>query len=75
MMQRNISRIDVKQGILSGKIIEEYPKDYPNPSCLILGNGLHIVCGISDEEIHIITAYRPDSEKWSEDLEERKRKE
>lgn len=39
-----------KNGIATGEIIEDYPEDYPNPSCLIFGynvNGriLHIVAG------------------------------
>ena len=51
MQERNISRADVKNGIVTGEIIEDYPDDYPNPSCLIFGYNisgqiLHIVvCG------------------------------
>ena len=50
MQERDISRADVKNGIATGEIIEEYPDDFPNPSCLIFGynvNGriLHIVAG------------------------------
>ena len=37
MQERDISRNDVKNGIATGEIIEEYPEDYPNPSCLIFG--------------------------------------
>ena len=37
MQERNISRADVKNGIVTGEIIEDYPDDYPNPSCLIFG--------------------------------------
>ena len=49
--KRDISRADVKNGIATGEIIEDYPEDYPNPSCLIFGynvNGriLHIVAGV-----------------------------
>lgn len=35
--QRGISINDVISCILSGEIIEQYPTDYPHPSCLILG--------------------------------------
>ena len=50
MQERDISRADVKNGIATGEIIEDYLNDYPNPSCLIFGynvNGriLHIVAG------------------------------
>lgn len=76
--QRNILISDVKEAIKNGKIIERYFDDYPYPSCLILGYNLdnkiiHIVCGISDDLIHIITAYYPDSDKWEEDMKTRRK--
>jgi hypothetical protein len=37
MQERDISRIDVKNVIATGEIIEKYPEDYPNPICRILG--------------------------------------
>jgi hypothetical protein len=37
ILERNITRDDVIESILHGKIIEEYPDDFPFPSCLILG--------------------------------------
>lgn len=77
--QRNILMSDVKIAINNGKIIEYYYDDYPYPSCLILGydiNGkiLHIVCGISNEFIHMITAYYPDINKWENDMRTRRKK-
>lgn len=58
MQERDISRLDVKNGIATGEIIEDYPDDYPNPSCLIFGynvNGhiLHIVFGCDNINIYI----------------------
>jgi len=46
---------------------------------LILGNdingdALHIVCGISENFVHIITAYRPNSDKWEDDMKTRRGK-
>lgn len=32
MLQRDISREEVKTAILHGKVIENYPQDYPYPS-------------------------------------------
>jgi len=69
----------VKFGINNGKIIEFYYEDYPFPSCLILGTTvdndiIHIVCGISDNFVHIITAYRPNSDKWEDDMKTRRGK-
>lgn len=37
MFQRNITADEVIEAVYNGKIIEEYPDDYPYPSCLILG--------------------------------------
>ena len=79
LTQRNISIADVKNAINTGKIIEYYYDDYPHPSCLILGYGinnqiLHIVCGVSDDYVHMITAYYPNNELWDENKEIRREK-
>jgi hypothetical protein len=37
MLERDIFRNDVKEVIIEGEIIEEYPGDLPYPSVLILG--------------------------------------
>ena len=62
---------DVYEAIMSGEIIEDYPKDTPYPSCLIYGKTsterpLHLVCAYSadDDIVIIITVYHPHSEKW-----------
>lgn len=77
--QRGILISDVKNAIKNGKIIEYYYEDYPYPSCLILGyninnRGIHIVCGIKEEMVYMITAYYPDTEKWEEDMKTRREK-
>ena len=79
LSKRNITIEDVKCAINNGKIIEYYYEDYPFPSCLILGNTrdneiIHIVCGISENYVHMITAYRPDSDKWEDDMKTRRGK-
>ena len=63
----------------TGEIIEDYPEDYPNPSCLIFGynvNGriLHIVAGCDNINIYIITAYYPDTKKFEDDLKTRRKR-
>lgn len=78
MQERDISRADVKNGILTGEIIEEYPDDYLHPSCLIFGYTinnriLHIVAGCDSINIYIITAYYPDTKKFEEDLKTRRK--
>lgn len=79
LLQRGISTRDVEKALVNGEIIEEYPADYPYPSCLILGitfkkRFVHIVCGISEEEVWIITAYYPNIMEWKEDLKTRREK-
>ena len=75
--QRGITTKDILACILNGKIIEQYPTDYPFPSCLILGISarnqyLHVVVGSNLETLWIITAYYPDLEKWKDDFQTRK---
>ena len=71
--QRGIDPDEVEQAIMTGEIIEVYPDDYPYPSCLILGgNNLHVVCGMGNGRMWVITAYRPSLDKWEPDLKTRK---
>ena len=77
LFQRNISQEDIENALLNGEIIEEYENDYPYPSCLVYGINLnneilHIVCGLNEKELWVITAYYPDNIKWEEDLKTRK---
>lgn len=62
--------------ISNGEIIEQYPDDYPFPSCLIRGIAdnkvLHIVTSISDEIMYVITAYIPDALRWDHEFRIRK---
>lgn len=79
MLQRDITQEDIESALLNGEIIEEYENDYPYPSCLIYGINLndkvlHVVCGVNEVELWIITAYYPDNKKWEKDLKTRKEK-
>lgn len=78
MSEKHISEEDIEKCILQGEIIEQYPEDYPNPSCLILGLDiagvkLHVVVGSSGEHVWVITAYRPDESRWENDYKTRKK--
>ena len=74
ILKRGISQDEVIKALMTGEIIEDYPDDYPNPSGLILGgNKLHVVCGVDDDRLWIITAYRPNPDKWENDLKTRKK--
>lgn len=74
--QRAITEDDIKAAIQNGEIIENYPDDYPWPSCLILGHTnnkpLHICLASNYEAVKLITAYYPDPLKWSSDFKNRK---
>jgi len=68
MFQRNISTDDIRDLIMKGEIIEEYPGDEPCPSILILGfldkNPYHIVVAQCEDHIRIVTVYYPEEDKW-----------
>ena len=38
MFRRGISMDEVVSALTNGEIIEQYPSDYPFPSCLVLGH-------------------------------------
>ncbi|MBQ7638686.1 MAG: DUF4258 domain-containing protein [Clostridia bacterium] len=66
---RGIVKEDVVNAINTGRIIEQYPDAFPFPACLIIGLNLrndhmHIVCGFNGTNVHIITAYFPDTDKF-----------
>lgn len=73
LLQRNIRFDDVVCALKNGEIIEQYPSDYPYPSCLILGatvnnSRIHVVCGVGNNELWLITAYYPSFDKWDNDF-------
>ena len=75
--ERGLRIKDVRNAIQSGEIIEQYPDDYPYPSCLILGTSstgekIHVVMSDEGTVSRIITAYFPAKDKWSDDLRTRK---
>jgi len=74
MRQRHIRLDDIKYAITKGEIIEQYPTDYPFPSCLINAENLYIVCSIGEGRLYIITAYRPSQEHWENGGRKRKEK-
>lgn len=75
--QRNIKAREIRQAVFNGEIIEQYPDDFPFPSCLILGKTtygqyIHIVMSDEGSMSRIITAYYPDKDKWNNDFKTRK---
>ena len=79
ILRRGINMDDVESALFNGEIIEQYPTDYPFPSCLVLGwtkagKALHIVCGSNGVELWLITAYFPNPFEWTEDFKQRRKK-
>lgn len=77
LLQRHISMDDVAHALKNGEIIEQYPTDYPYPSCLVLGMSLqrehlHVVCGDSGTELWLITVYYPNENEWTDAFRKRK---
>ena len=77
MQERDISINDVESCLQTGEIIEDYPDDFPHPSCLIFrytkkNKILHIVVGSNGDTIFFITAYYPNTDKFEMDLKTRK---
>jgi len=70
MFERNIPVKNVIQATHSGKIVEDYSLEMPEPSRLVLGfhgkRPLHVVISENQKTnvITIITAYVPEPAKW-----------
>ena len=70
---RMISRLEVRQAITQGNVIEDCPEDPRGHSCLILslgdgGRALHVCCAPKEDYLAVITAYLPDEHEWSDDF-------
>lgn len=74
MFERNISVKTVIRALQSGKPIEDYSAEMPEPSRLILSfegkRPFHVVMteNIEENTTTIITVYKPDSAKWDKDF-------
>jgi hypothetical protein len=71
---------DVIEGVSDALAIEDYPDYHKGPTVLALqqdseGEAIHIVWGIQKGAVSpavLVTAYRPDPQRWSEDFTRRK---
>jgi hypothetical protein len=70
---------DIEAATLGADCIEDYPDDPRGPSCLLLcaigERPIHTLWGFDEHHLRaiLITVYRPDSNRWSNDLRTRRR--
>lgn len=69
-IEREVAEEEVAEVILTGEIIEEYPKDKYGPSCLIFGRTragrpMHVQCSLAPV-VWIITVYEPNPDEWTD---------
>jgi len=73
---------DILDGLMAAVVVEDYIEATRGPSVLVLqndaaGRPIHVVWGIEKargEPAVIVTAYRPDPERWSVDFITRRQK-
>ena len=70
-MADSLSFDEIVHSVSTGEIIEDYPDDWPHPSCLIYGklpNGEPVHSVWAYESVTgvavLVTTYRPDPERW-----------
>ena len=69
-LKRRIVISEVREAVMSGEVIEDYPDDKYGPSCLVLGwtavrRPIHVQCSYPSRPlIKVITLYEPDPSLW-----------
>lgn len=80
MLGRGISSDEVREVLLRGMQIEDYPDDFPFPSGLFLGTvgdrTLHVVAGLDGKSktVYVISVYEPDMDTFEVDRRTRRRR-
>lgn len=77
IVERDISFGEIREAILNGEMIEDYPNDKHGPSCLIsgltnAGNLLHVQISYPPI-VKVVTAYPPSPDEWETDNKTRKK--
>lgn len=66
--EEQITVAEIKQVLLKGEVLEEYPKDPRGKSCLVAGKAndrvIHVVCGKRISRLLIVTVYLPKKPTW-----------
>ena len=72
---------ELVNGVATGEMLENYPDFRKGPCCLVLqydsdGSPIHAVWGVPkgyDSPAVLVTAYRPNAEKWTSDFRRRRK--
>ncbi|MBI3782218.1 MAG: DUF4258 domain-containing protein [Deltaproteobacteria bacterium] len=75
--ERMISTAEVREVLIRGVVVEEYPADPREPSALLLGHGqggraIHVVTAPKQKYAAVITAYVPDTALWNDEMKTRR---
>ncbi len=79
MLERGVSKSDVKKVLLEGELINSYDYDQPFPSALFFkkvnNRPLHVVAALDDNnrKVYIITAYEPSVDLFESDYKTRRK--
>jgi hypothetical protein len=75
MLADTLGERDILSATLAGEVIEDYPKAFPFPACLVLGRtpdeiAVHAVWAFDRTSWYavLVTVYRPDPARWTADF-------
>ena len=75
MLADALGERDILSAMLAGEVIEDYPKSFPFPACLVLGRtpdgiAVHAVWAFDRTSWYavLVTVYRPDPARWTADF-------